>query len=41
MAAITVHDLHKSYARFHAVRGVSFEVAEGEVSCLAEERGWL
>jgi ABC-2 type transport system ATP-binding protein len=39
MAAITVHDLHKSYARFHAVRGVSFEVAEGEVFCLLGPNG--
>jgi ABC-2 type transport system ATP-binding protein len=39
MAAITVHELHKSYARFEAVRGVSFEVAEGEVFCLLGPNG--
>jgi ABC-2 type transport system ATP-binding protein len=39
MAAITVQGLHKSYARFEAVRGVSFEVAEGEVFCLLGPNG--
>jgi ABC-2 type transport system ATP-binding protein len=39
MAAITVQDLRKSYARFEAVRGVSFEVAEGEVFCLLGPNG--
>jgi ABC-2 type transport system ATP-binding protein len=39
MAAITVEGLRKSYARFEAVRGVSFEVAEGEVFCLLGPNG--
>jgi ABC-2 type transport system ATP-binding protein len=39
MAAITVEDLRKSYAQFEAVRGVSFEVAEGEVFCLLGPNG--
>jgi ABC-2 type transport system ATP-binding protein len=39
MAAITVEELHKSYARFEAVRGISFEVAEGEVFCLLGPNG--
>ncbi len=39
MAAITVENLHKSYSRFEAVRGVSFEVAEGEVFCLLGPNG--
>ena len=39
MAAVTVENLHKSYARFEAVRGVSFEVAEGEVFCLLGPNG--
>ncbi len=30
-AAITVQDLHKSYGDFEAVRGISFEVAPGEI----------
>jgi ABC-2 type transport system ATP-binding protein len=29
--AISVHDLHKSYGSHEAVRGISFEVARGEV----------
>ena len=39
MAAITVQGLRKSYDRFEAVRGVSFEVAEGEVFCLLGPNG--
>ena len=39
MAAITVSDLRKSYARFEAVRGISFEVGEGEVFCLLGPNG--
>src|SRR6476646_2106936 len=39
MAAITVQGLRRSYARFDAVRGVSFEVAEGEVFCLLGPNG--
>src|SRR5437667_8702835 len=34
MAAITFNDLHKRYDELEAVRGVSFEVAEGEVFAL-------
>jgi ABC-2 type transport system ATP-binding protein len=30
-AAISVHDLHKSYGDFEAVRGINFEVTEGEI----------
>jgi ABC-2 type transport system ATP-binding protein len=29
--AIAVHDLHKSYGDFHAVKGVDLEVEEGEI----------
>lgn len=39
MAAITVQDLHKTYAHFEAVRGISFDVAEGEVFCLLGPNG--
>ena len=39
MSAITVHELHKSYGGFQAVRGVSFEVAESEVFCLLGPNG--
>ncbi len=37
--AIKVEGLRKSYARFEAVRGVTFEVAEGEVFCLLGPNG--
>src|ERR1700752_4631111 len=30
-SAILVQDLHKSYGDFEAVRGIDFEVAQGEV----------
>ena len=39
MAAITVRNLRKSYARFEAVRGISFEVGEGEVFSLLGPNG--
>jgi ABC-2 type transport system ATP-binding protein len=39
MPAIQVHDVHKSYADVHAVRGVSFDVAHGEVFCLLGPNG--
>jgi ABC-2 type transport system ATP-binding protein len=38
-AAITVHDLHKSYGELQAVRGVDLEVARGEVFCLLGPNG--
>ena len=37
--AIVVSDLHKSYGRIEALRGVSFEVAEGEVFGLLGPNG--
>jgi ABC-2 type transport system ATP-binding protein len=37
--AIEVRDLHKSYGDVEAVRGVSFEVARGEVFCLLGPNG--
>ncbi len=37
--AIEVRDLRKSYGSVHAVRGVSFEVARGEVFCLLGPNG--
>ena len=39
MAAISVDGLRKSYDRFEAVRGITFEVAEGEVFCLLGPNG--
>jgi ABC-2 type transport system ATP-binding protein len=38
-AAITMKDLHKSYGPFEAVKGVSLEVAEGEVFALLGPNG--
>ena len=37
--AIEVRDLRRSYGSVHAVRGVSFEVARGEVFCLLGPNG--
>ena len=37
--AIVVRDLRKSYGGVQAVRGVSFEVARGEVFCLLGPNG--
>ena len=37
--AVVVRDLHKSYEGVEAVRGVSFEVARGEVFCLLGPNG--
>jgi ABC-2 type transport system ATP-binding protein len=37
--AITVRNLHKSYDRFEAVRGIDFEVAAGEVFALLGPNG--
>ncbi len=37
--ALTVRDLRKSYGELEAVRGVSFEVARGEVFCLLGPNG--
>jgi ABC-2 type transport system ATP-binding protein len=39
MNAIEVHDLKKSYGEVEAVRGVSFDVAAGEVFCLLGPNG--
>lgn len=36
---IRVHDLHKKYGDFHAVRGISFEVIEGEIFGLLGPNG--
>jgi ABC-2 type transport system ATP-binding protein len=37
--AIEVHDLRRSHGEIDAVRGVSFEVARGEVFCLLGPNG--
>jgi ABC-2 type transport system ATP-binding protein len=37
--AIEVRDLHKSYGQLEAVRGVSLEIARGEVFCLLGPNG--
>lgn len=37
--AIEVRDLRRSYGELQAVRGVSFEVARGEVFCLLGPNG--
>src|SRR4051812_8918580 len=39
MAAIEIHDLSKRYGDVDALRGISFEVAEGEVFCLLGPNG--
>src|SRR5438552_10735808 len=39
MAVIEVHELRKRYDEIEAVRGVSFDVAEGEVFCLLGPNG--
>src|ERR1700710_2744853 len=39
MSVIHVHDVHKRYGEVDAVRGVSFEVAQGEVFCLLGPNG--
>jgi ABC-type multidrug transport system ATPase subunit len=39
MAAIEVHDLRKSYAEHEVLRGVGFQVGEGEVFCLLGPNG--
>ena len=38
-AAISVTDLHKSYGDFHALRGISFDIREGEVFGLLGPNG--
>lgn len=39
MPAIAVHDLHKDYGELHAVQGLSFTVAEGEVFAVVGPNG--
>ena len=38
-AAISVTDLHKSYGDFQALRGISFDIQEGEVFGLLGPNG--
>ena len=38
-SAVSVSDLHKSYGQLEAVRGISFEIAEGEVFGLLGPNG--
>ena len=39
MALLTVNDIHVYYGSIHAVKGVSFEVNEGEVVTLIGANG--
>jgi ABC-2 type transport system ATP-binding protein len=39
MPAIEVRDVHKRYGEVEAVRGVTFDVAHGEVFCLLGPNG--
>ena len=39
MTAVSVRDLHKSYGGVAAVRGVSLDIAEGEVYALLGHNG--
>jgi ABC-2 type transport system ATP-binding protein len=39
MPIIEVHDVHKRYGEVEAVRGVSFDIARGEVFCLLGPNG--
>lgn len=39
MTALTVRDLHVGYGRIEVVHGVSFEVADGRVTCLLGTNG--
>ena len=39
MAMLEIHDLHVSYGAINAVRGVSFEVNQGEVVALIGSNG--